>query len=56
MVGLSDESTASESISCLLLALLHEHSPSLSVPSLTALMRTVNVERHRAIPTGSSLT
>lgn len=56
MVGLSDESAASESISRLLPALLREHSPSFSVPGLTALMRKVNAERHRAVPTGSSLT
>ena len=56
MVGLSDESVVRESISCLLFALLHEHSLSLSVPGLMALMRRVNVEWHRAIATASSLT
>lgn len=56
MVGLSDESAVSESISCLLLALFCEHSPSFSVPGLTASMRKVSVEWHRAVPTGSSLT
>ena len=55
MVGLSDESIVSESISCLLSVLLHEHSPSLSVPGLMALMRRVNVDWHRGIATASSL-
>lgn len=55
MVGLSDESIINESISCLLFALLCEHSPSSSVPGLMALMRRVDVEWHRAVATASSL-